>query len=172
MSPVRFPRLPFSGKRCPQCGYDLRGSRTGQCPECGTSHSVRPRGRRTELDNLATILSHAWFKAALVTFVIHFVAVAYLIIKLFFYTGPYPINPPRPEAVATRNLLEVVAYPVPLLSSILWGAAGGFAWVALSSPRGLLPAPSCKKTGVKRRRRAALAGLRMSPGEKRCGSAC
>lgn len=29
---------------CPACGYDLRGSPSGQCPECGTVNRVATKG--------------------------------------------------------------------------------------------------------------------------------
>ncbi|MCC6907943.1 MAG: hypothetical protein IT430_08400 [Phycisphaerales bacterium] len=34
-------RPPDGIPRCRKCGYDLRGSTSGRCPECGTDHSPR-----------------------------------------------------------------------------------------------------------------------------------
>jgi hypothetical protein len=34
-------RRAVCGGRCKNCGYDLTGNVTGQCPECGTIHSKR-----------------------------------------------------------------------------------------------------------------------------------
>lgn len=55
------PPLPMNrGKPCPACGYDLRGSRSDVCPECGAYYQEALEEMQERVEHWIDIFSFRW----------------------------------------------------------------------------------------------------------------
>ena len=135
MSPVWLTRTSYDGKQCPKCGYDLSGSRTGRCPECGASYD-RLHARRSAGVSLLSAVRSRWVSASRLLALIYIGAVAALTVLSL-----EPFSNVSAEAAARslmfplslfglqRNILSLIVFAV--LNSVIWGAALAIAYVAI-----------------------------------------
>ena len=62
-------------KPCKKCGYDMTGSKTGQCPECGTINIRMSRARETEQQTLLKMYTQPLIMIAIgvgIAVIVHF----------------------------------------------------------------------------------------------------
>lgn len=125
--PVWLPRRSYLGNRCPGCGYDLSGSLTGRCPECGAVYDRVP-GRRARGLSLRAAVRGRWVVVSGFFGVIHLLAVVGVLM--------YDLEQRFPAVAVFTMLLSLVSPRQSVwgfallfaLNSVLWGALLGTAW--------------------------------------------
>lgn len=125
--PVWLPRRSYLGNRCPGCGYDLSGSLTGRCPECGAVYDRVP-GRRARGLSLRAAVRGRWVVVSGFFGVIHLLAVVGVLM--------YDLEQRFPLVAVFTMLLSLVSPRqsvwgfalVFALNSALWGVLLGTVW--------------------------------------------
>lgn len=130
MSPVWLPRRSFSGKRCPKCSYDLSGSRTGRCPECGTLYTTRYK-------SLRSALKQRWNSASRLSALVYLGALAVAAVLPLHVSWEVLMFPASLVASPQGMLGRVV---LALINVALWGGFLGACYVAVLLVATQLPA--------------------------------
>ena len=127
MSPVWLSRRSFAGKHCPRCKYDLSGSHTGRCPECGSYYFDEVDRKESGTPTLITVSVSALVGPTMIIASIHFSVV----ISLLFYALKHMGDASPPAHM--EALVLILTFPVSVVPLNNFGCGAVAALLAANS---------------------------------------